>query len=179
MVDLIGMKALMWDEGSEHGEAWSVNEIPDELKDDAETWRHELIDVLSHYDDNITEKFLSDEEITADDLRKAIRHATINNDVVPVLCGSAFKNKGVQPMLDAVVDFLPSPLDIPPTKGLDLKGIEELERPADDSEPFAGLAFKIMSDPHVGKLTYVRVYSGQLEQGAAVLNSTKDRQDRT
>src|SRR4051794_38858630 len=99
MVDLIGMKALVWDEGSEHGEAWSVKEIPDELKDDAETWRHELIDVLSHYDDNITEKFLSDEEITADDLRKAIRHATISNDVVPVLCGSAFKNKGVQPML--------------------------------------------------------------------------------
>src|SRR3954447_15277648 len=178
MVDLIGMKALAWDEGSEHGEAWSVREIPDELKDDAETWRHELIDVLSNYDDNITEKFLSDEEITADDLRKALRHATITNEVVPVLCGSAFKNKGVQPMLDAVVDFLPSPLDVPPTKGMDVKGIEELERQADDSEPFAAPAFKIMTDPHVGKLTYIRVYSGKLEKGAAVLNSTKDRKER-
>src|SRR5438874_1431049 len=178
MVDLIGKKALVWDEGSEHGEAWSVKDIPAELEDEAETWRHELIDVLSHHDDNITEKFLADEEITADDLRKAIRHATIDNEVVPTLCGSAFKNKGVQPMLDAVVDFLPSPLDIPPTKGMDIKGIEELERPADDNEPFAALAFKIMSDPHVGKLTYIRVYSGKLDKGAAVLNSTKDRKER-
>src|SRR5262249_10187931 len=163
---------------SEQGDAWSVKEIPDDLKDDAETWRHELIGVLSHYDDAITEKFLSDEEITGEDLRKALRHATINNDVVPVLCGSAFKNKGVQPMLDAVVDFLPSPLDIPSTQGMDIKRIEELERSADDNEPFPALAFKIMSDPHVGKLTYIRVYSGKLEKGAAVLNSTKDRKER-
>src|SRR5690242_16514772 len=106
MVDLIGMKALGWDEGSAHGEAWSVNEIPDDMREDAETWRHELIDVLSNFDDNITEKYLSDEEITADDLRKALRKGTIANEVVPLLCGSAFKNKGVQPMLDAVVDFL-------------------------------------------------------------------------
>ena len=108
----------------------------------------------------------------------ALRAGTIANQVVPVLCGSAFKNKGVQPMLDAVVDFLPSPLDIPPTKGIDLKGIEELERPADDSEPFSALAFKIMTDPHVGKLTYFRVYSGKLDKGGAVLNSTKDRKER-
>src|SRR5205807_9186148 len=121
---------------------------------------------------------LGDEEITADDLRKALRRSTIANEVVPVLCGSAFKNKGVQPMLDAVVDFLPSPLDIPPTKGMDLKGIEELERNPDDNEPFAALAFKIMSDPHVGKLTYIRVYSGALTKGSAVLNSTKDRKER-
>src|SRR5207244_4088948 len=127
-----------------------------DLKDEAETWRHELVDVLSNYDDNITGKYLGDEEISADDLRKALRKATIANEVVPVLCGSAFKNKGVQPMLDAVVDFLPSPLDLPPVKGMDLKGIEELERNADDNEPFAALAFKIMSDPHVGKLTYMR-----------------------
>src|SRR5437588_457312 len=139
-------------------------------------WRQ--ADTLSNYDDAITEKFLGDEEITAEDLRRALRHITIANQVVPVLCGSAFKNKGVQPMLDAVVDFLPSPLDLPPTKGMDLKGIEELERPADDNEPFSALAFKIMSDPHVGKLTYIRVYSGKLEKGAAVLNSTKDRKER-
>src|SRR6185369_1991586 len=105
---------------------------------------------------------------TADDLRRAIRKGTLANEVVPILCGSAFKNKGVQPMLDAVVDFLPSPLDIPPTKGMDVKGIEELERAADDKAPFSALAFKIMSDPHVGKLTYIRVYSGTLEKGQAV-----------
>ena len=124
------------------------------------------------------EKYVGEEEITADDLRKGLRRATIANQVVPVLCGSAFKNKGVQPLLDGVVDYLPSPIDLPPVTGLDLKGIEELERPVDDSAPFAALAFKIMSDPHVGKLTYFRVYSGTLKKGAAVLNSTKDRKER-
>jgi len=178
MVDLLGMKALVWDESSKNGEAWNVEEIPDELRDEAESWRHELLDVLTNYDDLLTEKYLGEEEITVEDLRRALRKATIANEVVPVLCGSAFKNKGVQPMLDAVVDFLPSPLEIPPTKGMDLKGIEELERVADDKEPFSALAFKIMSDPHVGKLTYIRVYSGTLEKGAAVLNSTKDRKER-
>ncbi len=178
MVDLLGMKALVWDETSKNGEAWNVVEIPEELRDEAETWRQELLDVLTNFDDLLTEKYLGEEEITVDDLRRALRSATIANQIVPVLCGSAFKNKGVQPMLDAVVDFLPSPVDIPPTKGMDLKGIEELERVADDKEPFSALAFKIMSDPHVGKLTYIRVYSGTLEKGAAVLNSTKDRKER-
>ena len=140
--------------------------------------RHELIDVLSTFDDNIMEKYIADVEITADDLRKALRTGTIGNHVVPVLCGSAFKNKGVQPMLDAVVDFLPSPVDLPPVRGMDVKGIEELERSADDKEPFSALAFKIMSDPHVGKLTYFRVYSGTLEAGSYVYNSTKDRKER-
>jgi elongation factor G len=178
MVDLIGMKALMWDETSAHGEAWSVVDIPADLADDAELARGELIDTLSNYDDAITEKFLGDEEITADDLRRALRSATIGNRIVPVLCGSAFKNKGVQPMLDAVVDFLPSPLDLPPTHGMDVKNTEKLEREASDSEPFSALAFKIMSDPHVGKLTYFRVYSGTLAKGGAVLNSSKDRKER-
>jgi elongation factor G len=178
MVDLIGMKALVWDESSKNGEAWNIEDIPADMADDAETYRAELIDVLSNFDDVITEKFLGEEEITADDLRNAIRNATLANQIVPVLCGSAFKNKGVQPMLDAVVDFLPSPLDIPPTKGIDTKGIEELERPPDDKAPFAALAFKIMSDPHVGKLTYIRVYSGTLEKGQGVVNSTKDRKER-
>jgi elongation factor G len=109
---------------------------------------------------------------------QALRHGTIANEIVPVLCGSAFKNKGVQPMLDAVVDFLPAPTDLPPIKGMDKKGIEELERAADDKEPFSALAFKIMSDPHVGKLTYFRVYSGSLETGSYVYNSTKDRKER-
>ncbi|HVL92170.1 MAG TPA: elongation factor G [Acidimicrobiales bacterium] len=178
MVDLIGMKALMWDETSAHGEAWSVVDIPADLADDAELARGELIDTLSNYADAITEKFLGDEEITADDLRRALRSATIGNRIVPVLCGSAFKNKGVQPMLDAVVDFLPSPLDLPPTHGMDVKNTEKLEREASDSEPFSALAFKIMSDPHVGKLTYFRVYSGTLPKGGAVLNSSKDRKER-
>ncbi|HUP69988.1 MAG TPA: elongation factor G, partial [Acidimicrobiales bacterium] len=178
MIDLIGMKALMWDEGSEHGEAWSVTDISEEMAGEAESGRQQLIDVVSNFDDNVMEKYVGDEPVTADDLRSALRTATIANQLVPVLCGSAFKNKGVQPMLDAVIDFLPSPLDLPPTTGMDVKGIEELERLASDDEPFSALAFKIMSDPHVGKLTYFRVYSGKLEKGAAVLNSSKDRKER-
>ena len=178
MIDLIGMKALTWDEKSDHGEAWSVDDIPEDLQADADAARQELLDVLSTFDDAIMEKYVGDEEITADDLRRALRHGTISNQIVPVLCGSAFKNKGVQPMLDAVVDFLPSPLDLPPVTGMDVKGIEELERKADDNEPFSALAFKIMSDPHVGKLTYFRVYSGTLAKGGAVTNSSKDRKER-
>jgi elongation factor G len=175
-VDLIGMKALVWEEGM--GERWEVTEISAELAETAETWRHELIDVLSHFDDDITEKYLGDEEITADDLRRALRKTTIANQIVPVLCGSAFKNKGVQPMLDAVLDFLPSPLDVPIVEGTDVKGMEPMSRPADDEAPFSALAFKIMTDPYVGKLTYLRVYSGTLEKGSSILNSTKDRKER-
>ncbi|MDP9075202.1 MAG: elongation factor G [Actinomycetota bacterium] len=178
VIDLIGMKALVWDDATDKGESWSVREIPESLADEADTWHAALVDTLATYDDSITEKFLGDIEITADDLKRALRRATIFHSVVPILCGSAFKNKGVQPMLDAVVDFLPSPLDIPPTKGMDQKGIEELERLPDDNEPFAALAFKIATDPHKGKLTYVRVYSGKLTKGSALLNSTKDRKER-
>lgn len=174
LVDLVKMKALVWDEGKNKGETYTEQEIPDDLKDDAETWRHELIDSISAFDDDITEKFLGDEEITEADIKKALRKGTISGQVVPVLCGSAFKNKGVQPMLDAVVDYLPSPVDIPSIKGLDTKGIEELERHPSDEEPFSALAFKIMTDPHVGKLTYFRVYSGTLAKGDTVINSTKE-----
>jgi len=176
MIDLLTMKALVWDEGM--GEIWRDEDVPVELAGQAAEWRHQLVDVLSDSDDAIMEKYVGDEEITADDLKGALRRATIANQVVPVICGSAFKNKGVQPLLDAVVDYLPSPIDLPPVKGLDLKGIEELERPPDDKAPFAALAFKIMSDPHVGKLTYFRVYSGSIRKGDAVLNSTKDRKER-
>jgi elongation factor G len=175
-VDLIGMKALVWEEGM--GERWDIGEIPADLAEAASSAHHELIDLLSEFDDNITEKYVAEEAITPADLRQALRKATIANHVVPVMCGSAFKNKGVQPMLDAVVDFLPSPQDIEPTKGTDLKGIDVLERPAVDDAPFAALAFKIMSDPYVGKLTYFRVYSGTLAKGSSVLNSTKDRRER-
>ena len=146
---------------------------------EAEDARHQLIDVVSNYDDTIMEKYLAEEPITADDLRRALRTATLAAAVVPVLCGSAFKNKGVQPMLDAVVDYLPSPLDLPPTQGHKPNQPEDVEeRKADDGDAFSALAFKIMTDPFVGKLTYLRVYSGTLPKGASVLNSTKDKKER-
>ncbi len=179
VVDLINMKSLVWPAEASKGDKFDVVEIPAELADQAESYRAQLIDTLSTFDDVITEKFLAEEEITADDLRRALRAATISGDLVPVLCGSAFKNKGVQPMLDAVVDFLPSPLDIRPARGLDIKGIEELERAASDDAPFSALAFKIMTDPQSGgKLTYARIYSGTLRKGDPIVNSTKDRKER-
>ena len=177
VVDLVHMRALVWDDGM--GEEWTEEEIPESLAAEAEDARHQLIDVLSNHDDTVMEKYLNDEEITAEDLVTAIRTVTLGSHAVPVLCGSAFKNKGVQPMLDAVVDYLPSPLDIPPAIGhRPRKEDEEVERPADDKAPFAALAFKIMTDPYVGKLTYARIYSGTLAKGSTVLNSTKDRKER-
>ncbi|MDE3206808.1 MAG: elongation factor G, partial [Acidobacteriota bacterium] len=177
-IDLLGMRAMIWNDDAAKGEKFDLVEIPENLRPEAETYRHELIDTLSNFDDEITEKFLGEEEITSSDLERALRAATIAGQVVPVLCGSAFKNKGVQPMLDAVVSYLPSPLDIPPTRGTDVKGVEELERRASDDEPFAALAFKIMTDPHLGKLTYARVYSGKLTTGSGIINSSKDRKER-
>jgi len=176
VIDLLTMKAVVYDDVL--GEKFELIDIPDEYAAAAEEWHHHLVDAVSTFDDIITEKYVADEEITANDLRRAIRAGTLASQIVPILCGSAFKNKGVQLMLDAVIDYLPSPLDIPPTKGTDLKGIEELERRADESEPFAALAFKIMSDKFVGKLTYFRVYSGRLEKGSNILNSTKDKKER-
>ena len=178
VVDLLEMNALVWDDSSPRGESFSVVEIPAALEEEAARWRANLIDTLSTFDDRITEKFLNDEEITGADLRGALRRATISNQAVPVLCGASFKNKGVQPMLDAVVAYLPSPLDVPPTTGKDLKGERELERAADDKAPFSALAFKIMSDQHLGKLVFARVYSGMAAQGDSVLNSTRDRKER-
>ena len=178
VVDLLAMRAMIWTDEAARGEKYDTVDVPAELLDEADSYRHNLIDILSNFDDAITEKYLGEEEITAEDLTRALRAATIASQVVPVLCGSAFKNKGVQPMLDAVVAYLPSPVDIPPTRGTDVKGIDELERRADDSEPFAALAFKIMTDPHLGKLTYARVYSGTLRAGSQVINSTKDRKER-
>ena len=178
VVDLVEMKARVWDEGSARGEEFSTLEIPAHLAGGAATARAALVDTLSNFDDTITEKFLNDEVITSADLKTALRRATIANQAVPVLCGAAFKNKGVQPMLDAVVDYLPSPLDIRPTPGKDLKGERDLERMADDKEPFAALAFKIMADQHLGKLVFARIYSGMISQGDAVLNSSRDRKER-
>jgi elongation factor G len=170
VVDLLRMEALVWDD--EMGEKWSTEPVPSELSAEAAQARHELVDVLSNFDDTIMERYVAEEEITADDLRRALRKATIASKAVPVLCGSAFKNKAVQPLLDAVVDYLPSPIDVPPPSGTTAKH-DVVERKADDAEPFAALAFKIMTDPYVGKLTYLRVYSGTLAKGATVVNSTK------
>ncbi len=178
VIDLVEMKALVWDEGSGRGEEFTTTEIPARMAAEASTGRANLVDTLSNFDDTITEKFLNDEEITPADLKTALRRATIANLAVPVLCGAAFKNKGVQPMLDAVVDYLPSPLDIRPTPGKDLKGERDLERRADDKEPFAALAFKIMADQHLGKLVFARIYSGMISQGDGVLNSSRDRKER-
>ena len=177
VVDLVNMRALVWDDGM--GEDWVEEAIPDNLRDAAEVAHAELIDVVSNHDDIIMEKYLGDEEILPEDLTRALRTVTLGNHAVPILCGTAFKNKGVQPMLDAVVEYLPSPLDIPPTMGtVPRKEGIEVERPPDDSAPFSALAFKIMTDPYVGKLTYLRVYSGTLAKGSAVVNSTKDRKER-
>ena len=176
VIDLVSMHAIVWPEEG-LGEEFKIEAIPEAMAKQAEEARHELVDVLSHFDDTILEKYVGDEEITPEDLRNALRVGTIANHIVPVLCGSAFKNKGVQPLLDAVVDFLPSPLDVPGAPGVTPKG-EEALREARDDAPFAALAFKIQSDPYVGKLTYIRVYSGTLEKGSAVFNSTKDKRER-
>ncbi len=175
IVDVLAMEALIWDD--DMGEKWRTEPIPAELQNQADETRHLLVDVLSTHDDTIMEKYVAEQDITEGDLRRALRAATIKNEVVPVLCGSAFKNKAVQPMLDAVVDLLPSPLDVAAAKGVDPKG-NPVEIKADDAEPFAALAFKIMTDPYVGKLTYLRVYSGTLAKGASMQNVTKDRKER-
>ena len=176
VVDLIEMNAKVWEDTL--GEKYSVVDIPESMREAAETAHHELIDVLSSYDDPLMEAYLSEEPITAEFLRGVVRRVTIAGHAVPTLCGSAFKNKGVQPMLDAVVDFLPSPIDIEPAQGISMSGSDHLERVPSDKESFSALAFKIMTDPFVGKLTYFRVYSGTLEKGATVLNSTKDKKER-
>ena len=176
VVDLLKMKAIVWN-GEELGAKYDVTDIPAELQAKADEFRQQLLDVVSSYDDTILEKFMGDEEITEADLKKAIRTATLANQIVPVLTGSAFKNKGVQPLLDAVVDYLPSPLDLPPTKGHALKGGAEITRNPDPKAPFAALAFKIVADPH-GKLTYFRVYSGTLNKGDSVLNSRTGQKER-
>jgi elongation factor G len=177
VIDLLENKALVWASGM--GEEWETREVPESMAADVEAARHQLIDVVSNFDDTIMEKYLAEEPITAGDLRRALRTATLAAEVVPVLCGSAFKNKGVQPMLDAVIDYLPSPLDLPPTQGTRPNHAEDIEeRKADDSEAFSALAFKVMTDPNVGKLTYIRVYSGALTKGSTVTNSTKDKKER-
>ena len=177
VIDLVELKAHVWtkDDGSE----WDINELNDEQKEIAEKKRVVLLDVVAEADDEVLEKFLNDEEITAQEFKRAIRKGTLEGLFVPVLAGSAFKNKGVQLLLDAIVDYLPSPLDIDPVKGYKPgKEDSELVREHSDEEPFSALAFKVMSDPHVGKLTYFRVYSGTLDKGDKVVNTTTGKEER-
>ncbi len=179
VVDLLRMKALTWRGDTRKGEDYTVEEIPAELQEQAEKYRHELVEKVAESDDELMEKYLEGGELTVEELTAGIRALTVSGEVNPVLCGTAFKNKGVQPMLDAVVDFLPSPLDVPPVVG-HKPGHEEVEvvRHADASEPFSALAFKVAVHPFFGKLTYVRVYSGEVPSGAQVVNSTKGRKER-
>ena len=176
IIDLVTMKAEMYtnDLGTEIEET----EIPEEYRELAEEWREKLVEAVAETDEELTLKYLEGEEITEAELKEGIRRATVNVEFYPVLCGSAFKNKGVQLLLDAVLDYLPSPLDIPAIKGIDPKTDEEVERPADDSAPFSALAFKVMTDPFVGRLTFFRVYSGVLKSGSYVQNATKGKRER-
>ena len=177
VVDLIEMKAILWNDET-LGAKYEVGEIPDELKETAAERRAKLIEKVSEQDDVLFAKFVEGETITEDDLRAGVRRATTALKITPVLCGSAFKYKGVQRLLDAVVDFLPSPLDVPPVKGTDLSGHEELSRKSDDKEPFSALVFKIMTDPYVGQLAFLRIYSGTLKAGGSVFNVAKNRNER-
>ena len=177
VVDLITMKALVW-HGEDLGASWDEVDIPDDLVDQAEEYREMMLDKLSEFDETIMEKYLEEEEITEEDLKNAIREGTLHHSLVPVLNGTAFKNKGVQPLLDAVVDYLPSPLDIPEIVGTSVKGDEEVTRKVSDDEPFSALAFKIMTDPHVGRLAFFRVYSGSLEKGSQILNPRTGNKER-
>ena len=177
VIDLVKMKALVW-QGEDLGASWDEVDIPDDLADQAAEYRELLLDKLSEFDENIMEKFLEDEEISEDELHAAIREGTLHHSLVPVLNGTAFKNKGVQPLLDAVINYLPSPLDVPAVQGTALKGDEAETREVSDDEPFAALAFKIMTDPHVGKLAFFRVYSGKLDKGSQVLNTRTGNKER-
>ena len=179
VVDLIEMRALTWRGEVKMGADYEIEEIPAELAEKAAEYRHELIEKVAEADDALLEKYLGGEELTVAEIKAAIRKLTIAGDINPVLCGTAFKNKGVQPMLDAVVDFLPSPLDVPPMIGHDVRDPEkEIIRKPDAKEPFSALAFKVASHPFFGKLTYVRVYSGAVPSGAQVINSTKGKKER-
>ena len=177
VVDLIGMKAIVWEEET-LGAKYHYEDIPEDLKDMAQEYREKLLETLADIDEGIMEKYLEGEEISEEEIKAAIRKGTINLDIFPVLCGAAFKNKGVQPLLDAVVDFLPSPVDLPPVRGVNPEtGEEEVRYPSED-EPFCALAFKVMVDPFVGQLVYFRVYSGKMTSGDTVLNTRRGKKER-
>ena len=177
VVDLFDMKAYIW-QGDELGAKFDVVDIPEDLQGIAEEWREKMIEAIVETDEELMEKYLEGEEISVDELKNALRKATIDRELVPMLCGSAFKNKGVQPLLDAVIDFLPAPIDVPPVKGTNPNTGEEEERKASDNEPFCALAFKVMADPYAGQLTYFRVYSGVVKAGDTVLIANKNKKVR-
>jgi len=176
-IDLIMMKGIFFDDET-LGAKFIVDEIPEDLRATAQEYRDKMIEALADIDDAIMEKFLSGEAISPEEIKRALRNGTLAMKIVPVLCGASFKNKGVQLLIDAVVDFLPSPLDVPPVKGIEPRTGNEVIRRVSDDEPFSALAFKIMSDPFVGQLTYFRVYSGVLHSGSYIYNSTKDTKER-
>jgi elongation factor G len=177
VVDLMEMKAIIWLEET-LGAKYEVVDIPEEYREKAEEWRAKMVEAIVEHDDELMMKYLEGEEIPFSDLKRVLRKATIERKLVPVLCGAAFKNKGVQPLLDAVIDYLPSPLDVPPVKGTNPKTGEEEERRPLDDEPFCGYVFKVMSDPYAGQLTYFRVFSGKVFAGSYVYNATKDKKER-
>jgi elongation factor G len=176
-VDLIKMKGFFYDDET-LGAKYKIDEIPANLLDQAKEYREKMLEAVAEFDDQVMEKYLNGQELTEDEVRRVVRAAAIAMKVTPVLCGSSFKNKGVQQLLDAVVEYLPSPVDIPPVQGIDPNTNKEILRRPSDSEPFSALAFKIMSDPFAGQLTYFRVYSGMLKTGTSVLNVTKGTKDR-
>jgi len=176
VVDLINMNAIVYDD--ELGEKFEIVDIPDDMKDLANEYREKMLDAIAEYDDELMVNYLDGGEISTEEIVRAIRNATVNVKLTPVLCGSAHRNKGIQPLLDAIIAYMPSPLDVPPVKGLSLNSDEEEERISSDDEPFSALAFKIMTDPFVGKLAFFRVYSGTLKAGSYVLNSTKNKRER-
>jgi elongation factor G len=177
VVDLVDMQAVVYKD--DLGQVFDVTDIPAELAEQAQEYHHQLIDAISHFDDEVLEAYIESEAaVTSDMIRRAVRAGTLADEITPVLLGSAFKNKGVQPLLDAVIDYLPSPLDVPPMIGIDPKTGVDVERHASIEEPFSALAFKVMSDPYVGKLTYFRVYSGRLKAGDRVLNTTTGKTER-
>ena len=176
LIDIVKMKALIWRD-EELGAKWDEVDIPADQVEEANKYRAELLETIATSDDEFMEKYLGGEEVTEEEIKRAIRKGTLAFDFVPILCGSAFKNKGVQPMLDAVVDFLPSPIDIAPATGTNAKGDQEIVCQPDENGPFAALAFKIVADPF-GKLTYFRVYSGTVNKGDEIYNSTKERKER-
>lgn len=179
IVDLVEMKAKVWQGETKMGETYEVIDIPADLQDKADEYRTNLLEAVAESDEALLEKYLGGEELTVDEIKAGIRKLTVNSEIYPVLCGTAFKNKGVQPMLDAVVDYLPSPLDVESVKGhVPGKEDEELSRKPSIDEPFSALAFKVASHPFFGKLTYVRVYSGKVDSGAQVINSTKGKKER-
>ena len=178
IIDLLEMKSILYNE-STMGTRFDYSEIPSDMVEEAKKWRHHLIEETASYDDTLMDKYLNDQEISVQELRAAIRKGCIDNTFVPTLCGSAFKNKGVQRLLDSVVNLLPSPVDIGSVVGLDPKDNDvEKNRKPDFEEPFSALAFKIMTDPYVGKLTYMRVYSGRLDAGSYVYNPGSGKRER-